>query len=102
MENDQPFEVDADLGALHQLNSQSRQRSSHKGQDALEAMSRRFGSHKESDDENTPLLGRDGELDVDIGENVDNGGDDGRAPASSGTQDDFEGRPWWNKPSVRQ
>ena len=101
MENDQPFELDADLGALSSLTSYSRQRSSHKGQDALEAAFGRSGTHKERDDEDTPLLQRDNDEEVGVGANAEHEGDDGREPPSWEGERDFEGQPWWKAPSVR-
>ena len=101
MENDQPFEVDADLGALNRLTSHSRQRSLHKGQDALEAAFGQFGSRKERDHEDTPLLQRDSSEEVEARGNAEHEGDDGREPPSWEGERDFEGRPWWKTPSVR-
>lgn len=101
MENDQPFELDAEMNALGRLSSRSRRRSSHKGQDALEAAYGPSMSHKETDHENTPLLQRDSDEEVEAGGNTVHEGDDGRAPPSWEGERDFEGRPWWNRPSVR-
>ena len=101
MENDQPFELDAELGPLSQLTSNSRQRSSYKGQDALDAAFGGSESHKERDHEETPLLQRDGDEEVEAGGNTEHEGADGTAPPSWEGERDFEGRPWWKKPSVR-
>ena len=100
MENDQPFELDAELGPLSRLTSHPQRRSSHKGQDALEAASKRSGSHKEEDQEDTPLLQRDSDEEVEAGGNAEHE-DDERAPPSWDGERDFEGWPWWKKPSVR-
>ena len=88
------FGADADAEALERLDSRSRQRSSHKGQDAMEASFGRFGSRKDTDLENTPLLRHDGD------QEDENDARSGRAPPSWDGERDFEGRPWWNKPSV--
>ena len=101
MENDQPFELDAEFGPLSRLTSHSRQRSSYKGQEALEAASGPSGSHKERDHEETPLLQRDGDEEVGASGNAEHEGDNERAPPSWEGERDFEGRPWWKKPSVR-
>ena len=95
------MENDADLGPLSRLTSNSRQRSSYKGQDALDAAFGQSKSHKERDQEDTPLLQRDSEEGVGGGGNAEHEGDDGRAPPSWEGERDFEGRPWWKKPSVR-
>ena len=102
MENDQPFELDAEINTLGRLTSNSRQRSSHKGRDALEAAFGPSVSHKERDHENTPLLQRDSDEEVEGGGNAEHESDDGRAPPSWEGERDFEGRPWWKRPSVRR
>ena len=101
MENDQPFELGADLRPLSRLTSNSRQRSSYKGQDALEPAFGRSGSRKERDQEDTPLLQRDSDEEVGVGGNAEHEGDDGREPPSWQGERDFEGLPWWKTPSVR-
>ena len=102
MENDQPFELDAEINAPGRLTSRSRRRSSHKGRDALEAAFGPSASHKERDHENTPLLQRDSNEEAEAGEDTEYGGEDGRAPPSWEGERDFEGRPWWKRPSVRR
>lgn len=101
MESDRAFEVDADLDTLNRLSSRSQERASHKGRDALEAAFGRFGSHKERDHEQTPLLQRDTDGVDELEGDRESGGDDGRVPPTWEGERDFEGRPWWNKPSVR-
>ena len=95
------MEDDAELGPLSRLTSNSRQRSSYKGQDALVAAFGGSESHKERDHEETPLLLRDGDEEVEAGGNAGHEEADGRAPPSWEGERDFEGRPWWKKPSVR-
>ena len=101
MENDQAFEADADVDALERLDSRSRQRSSHKGQEALEAAFGRFGSRRDTNQEDTPLLRRDGDQEDEIDGYTEHGESNGRAPPTWDGERDFEGRPWWNMPSVR-
>ena len=102
MENDQPFELDAEINALGRLTPHSRQRSSHKGREALEAAFGPSVSQKERDHENTPLLQRDSDEEAEAGEDTEHDGEDGRAPPTWEGERDFEGRPWWKRPSVRQ
>ena len=102
MENDQAFEADADVDALERLDSRSRQRSSHKGQEALEAVFGRFGSRRDTNQEDTPLLRRDDDQEDEIDGHTEHGERNGRAPLTWDGEGDFEGRPWWNMPSVRE
>ena len=95
------MEDDAELGPLSRLTLNSRQGSSYKGQDALAAAFGGSESHKERDHEETPLLQRDGDEEIEAGGNAEHEGADGRAPPSWEGERDFEGRLWWKKPSVR-
>ena len=102
MENDQAFEADADVNALERLNSRSHQRSSHKGQEALEAAFGRFTSRDDIDGEDTPLLRRNDGEEAENDGPFEHGEGNERGPPTWDGERDFEGLPWWNKPSVRK
>ena len=100
MENEQAFEADADIGAFESLNSLSRQRSPNQGRDTMKAAFGTFGPQDENTSETTPLIARqDGHTQND-GEGTGDRADDDRGPPTWDGERDFEGRPWWNKPSV--
>ena len=104
MENEQAFEIEADIDATARLRPTSRAsyQSLHKGQDIMNTAYGGYESQQQTHSEHSPLLARDAEQ---HGEVIDASGDDGpdsrRPPAWDGERD-FEGRPWWNKPSVRE
>ena len=96
MENEQAFEADAEIHGLEQVHSRSSPQSSREGRDTVKAAVGGFESERDSPDEESPLLSPD---------RGDGGGEHG-AGATRGSpkwdgEEDFEGRPWWNKPSAR-
>ena len=90
MENEEVFQADAGLNGLERM--YSRHQSKNKGQDTLEVT----GRH--THDEESPLLSSGRE---DEGEAIEHGASEAREPPKWDGERDFEGRPWWNKPSVR-
>ena len=96
MENDQVFAVDADIDARMRKNPSLRYKDSQvSGVDALPSGTSRAASRKDRDYEDTPLLSR-----TDDDSTYVEGSDQDEGPSWSGERD-FEGKPWWNKPSVR-
>ncbi len=91
MENNEAFEAEATLEA--------RSRSYRSKRRANGAVNGGRGSHKENDYDETSLLSR--EIDQDYA-SADGTSDDGdtRGPPEWSGERDFEGKPWWNKPSV--
>ena len=96
MENEEAFEADAEINGLQQMRSRSTYRSTQKGHDTEEAD---LASERNPHDEETPLLSSDHEVEGTIA-SEDRPGVTRRTPKWDG-EGDFEGRPWWNKPSVR-
>ena len=97
MENEEVFEADVVHG-LEQMHSHSPYRPTPKGHDTVKAPSANLESEREIHHEESPLL-------------LPNRGDGGRETSEHGVSEtrgspkwngegDFEGRPWWNKPSV--
>lgn len=99
MENEEAFEADAEIHGLEQMRSRSSYRSMHKGHDTVIAASGGFESERDIQSEDSPLLpsnrGDGGR------EASEYGADETRGPPKWDGERDFEGRPWWNKPSVR-
>ena len=96
MENEEVFEADAEINGLEQMRSRSTHRSTRKRHDTEDAD---FASERNNHDEETPLLLPDHENEGrDVSE--DRPDETRRTPKWDG-EGDFEGRPWWNKPSVR-
>ena len=100
MENDEVFEADASM-ANKQSTSSSRppveKRRGGKGDTAS-----KYGameSHKTFDEEDTPLLERLIDSQSDTASSSDND-DESRPPPSWYGERDFEGLPWWKRPSV--
>ena len=94
MENNEAFEAEAALEVRERV-----QRSKRRGNGTVKLTNGGSGSRKENDYDDTPLLSR--EVDHDYGsssEALEDG--DGRAPPEWSGERDFEGKPWWNKPSV--
>ena len=96
-QNDQVFEADQEVNAYLHLPSSS----SHKGRDTLKAAFGRFNSKQEAEDDRTPLLGGNRGQDQDGSSSPSNLTRDGEPTSAWEGERDFEGRPWWNKPSVR-
>ena len=87
MENEEVFQADAGINVLSRLSH----RSENKGHDTLN------GSGRHTHDEESPLLSSSRE---DEGED-EHGASEVREPPKWYGERDFEGRPWWKKPSVR-
>ena len=94
MENDLVFTGSATMDATSALRSRPSQR----GHDTVTAASGGFEVLKDSEYENAPLLPRD--EDVRDNRSGDAVGDGQRGRIEWEGENDFEGRPWWNKPSV--
>lgn len=99
MENDQVFAADA---ALRITASKAAPPPYHRENTARTVVTAANGgaeAHKDADYENTPLLLRD--PDEGCGAPAPRHEDDeDRGPPGWSGERDFEGRPWWNKPSV--
>lgn len=93
MENDQVFTGSANIDTASALRSRPSQR----GHDAVMAASGGFEARRDTDYERTALLARD-ERSQDSLE--DPSQDSQRGGVEWEGEHDFEGRPWWNKPSV--
>ena len=96
MENNEAFEAEAALEARSQS-----YRSKRHGNGRVKAVSGGLGSRTENEYDETSLLSR--EINHDYGSSTeasDNG--DTRGPPEWSGERDFEGRPWWSKPSVSQ
>lgn len=93
MENDQVFTGSANIDTTSALRSRPSQR----GHDAVMAASGGFEVLRDTDYERTALLARN-EQDHDSPE--DPSEDRQRGSVEWEGENDFEGRPWWNKPSV--
>ena len=98
MENDQVFAADAAL----QIPASKAAPPRYHGDTARAVATAANGgaeAHKDADYENTPLLSRD--PDDDYGAPAPRHQDDeDRGPPKWSGERDFEGQPWWNKPSV--
>ncbi len=98
MENEQVFEVNAELRGLEHMDSPSSYPSTQKGHDTGKAAFRGLESEGSIRNEESPLLSPNRE---DEGaEGSDHGVGETREPPKWDGERDFEGRPWWNKPSV--
>lgn len=96
MENDQVFAAEAEIDSRLREDPSSRPNGGrHHTAIAEPPDSGRPASRRKVDDEDTPLLSR---TDDDLTIAEDDSQDDG--PSWSGERD-FEGKTWWNKPSVR-
>lgn len=102
-QNNQAFEADQAIDALDRLPSRSgiSRGSSHKGHDALKAVFGGYGTREDVEHDRTPLLSRDHGRDHDNFNDTDQSERDGQGPPTWEGERDFDGRPWWNKPSVR-
>lgn len=101
-QNDQVFEADQDVNALNLLRPQSgvSRRLSHKGQDALKAAFGGFDTQYDTEHDRTPLLKKTQDQERISTHDTEHEGE-GRQPPTWDGERDFEGRPWWNMPSVR-
>lgn len=99
--NDQVFEADQDVNAFEQMGPKSRKSDSslHKGRDTMKAAFGVLESQEHMRDDHTPLLSRERSQSYGSREETVAGGD-GRGDPSWDGERDFEGRPWWNTPSV--
>ena len=99
MENDEALTADANLNITSKLYSQRLDHASHRARDAADAASGATEVHKDSDHEDTPLLSRNIEEDLTRHSSSHDGEQDPEETEWSGAKE-FEGRPWWNRPSV--
>lgn len=99
MENDQVFAADAALSLPSNPAPPPYDERRHAGRTFATAASGGVDTHKDADYEATPLLSRD--VDDDHGARAHrHEDDDDRGPPVWSGERDFEGLPWWNKPSV--
>lgn len=99
MENEEAFEADAEVDALEQLRSRSSHRYTQKGHDKVTSDLGGFDSDRGNHNEESPLLSHErGDGSTEASEH---GAGETRGPPKWDGERDFEGRPWWNKPSVR-
>lgn len=99
MENEEAFEAEAEIHGLEQMRSRSLHRSTQKGHDTLKATSGGFEPERDIHNEESPLLSPDrGDGGREASER---GAGETREPPKWDGEGGFEGRPWWNKPSVR-
>lgn len=94
MQNDLVFTGQASMDATSALRSRPSQR----GHDAVTAASGGFEVFKDTEYESAPLLDRDDEDGDGRLESPNGDGQRGRVEWEG--EKDFEGRPWWNKPSI--
>ena len=99
MENEEAFEADAEVRGLEQMQLRSSNRSTQKGHDTVIAAYGGFESEREIHNEESPLLSPD--RGGQGREAPENGADEIRESPKWEGDRDFEGQPWWNKPSVR-
>ena len=98
-QNDQVFEADQDINAFERLPSRSAP-SSQQGHDVMKAAYGALEPHDTVDTDRTPLLSRERTSNGGSEDGTTGGeGDRRRSPTWDGERD-FEGRPWWNMPSV--
>lgn len=99
MENEEVFEADAEINGLEQSRSRSSYRYTQKGHHTVTATLEGFESERDNHNEESPLLSTErGDGGVQVSEH---GASETRGPPEWDGERDFEGRPWWNKPSVR-
>ena len=94
MENEEVFQADAEINGLEHVFSRSLRRPVNKGHDTIEVTPAR-----RTHDEESPLLSSSREDQG--GQAPEYGAGEIREPPKWDGEGDFEGRPWWNKPSVR-
>ena len=99
MENEAAFEADAEIDELEQIRSRPSHRSTQKRRHIVKPVLGASGFERNTHDEESPLLSPDRE---DRGSGTSGpGAGEARGPSRWDGEGDFEGRPWWNKPSVR-
>lgn len=98
MENEEAFEADAEVDGLEQMRSRSAYRSTQKGHNTIKEALGGFESERDIHNEESPLLSPDrGNGGREASEQ---GAGETMGPPKGDGEGDFEGRPWWNKPSV--
>ena len=95
MENEQVFEADAELHGIEYMRSRSSHATAQKSRSPVKATFHGIEIEANSPSEESPLLPPD-HRDGGSGE----ASEDGDAPAKWNGERDFEGLPWWKKPSV--
>ena len=99
METEQAFEAEAELDVLGRNRSSSTQ-SKWKGQDAVQSAAGGFESQRDIDhDETSSLLRSPGQKHSDSDGSTHVGDGEQSPPEWSGVHD-FDGLPWWKRPSV--
>ena len=99
MENDRAFEADAELDALER-NLSGSSHSTRNGHEAIQAVVGGFESQQERDHAESPLLPKQpGQNRSDSDQAVLVDEEDGSSQEWSGAHD-FDGLPWWKRPSV--
>ena len=99
MENDQIFAADATIDPSSTTQARHLNRSAHRGHDAVIKIGGSIEAPNSIDVEDTPLLSRNIDED-DERHSEDAGSEHGGEHSDWSGARDFEGRPWWNRPSV--
>ena len=99
MENDQVFAADADINPASRSQSRHLNHPAHRGHDNITAANGAIEAYKSNEYEDTPLLSRG--VDEDYERRSENADAEQESEQTdwSGARD-FEGRPWWNRPSA--
>lgn len=99
MENEEVFRADAELDGFERMYTGSSRRAMQKGHGTAKAALGSSEPDRDIHDEETPLISSNRE-DGGAEESEHGAGETRETPKWDGERD-FEGRPWWNKPSVR-
>lgn len=99
MENDQILAADADIDAASRSRSRHIDHPAHRAHDTVMEVTDAIEAQKSSDHEDTPLLARNIENHYVRRSDDASCERESEQPEWTGARD-FEGRPWWNKPSV--
>ena len=99
MENEEAFQADAEINGLEHVYSRSSHRVKNEGHDTAKAALGVADPERDVHSEDSPLLSSSRE---DGGrEASEHGAGQTRGPPEWDGEGDFEGCPWWRKPSVR-
>lgn len=99
MENEQVVVADTHLEINSRSRSQHSDRADHRAHESISAANSATGPYKGSDHEETPLLSRSIEEDFARRSSSDHG-ESHPEEAEWSEAKEFEGRPWWNTPSM--
>jgi len=99
MENDQIIAANAGIDSVSRPRSRHVDRPAHRAHDAVMKVAGAIETYKSKDHEDTPLLARNIDEDYERRSVDADSEHESEQPEWTGARD-FEGRPWWNKPSV--